>query len=122
MPCFCGAFLLEHAMEIAQLLIALVMAHFLCDFALQNDFVANFKARFVGDRKNDMWMWVLSAHCAIHALPVFILTKSIALSALMFGTHFIIDLMKCERKISFNMDQSLHLIVVVLIVALYALT
>lgn len=98
------------------------MAHFLCDFALQNDFVANFKARYVGERKNDMWVWVLSAHCAIHALPVFLLTKSIGLSVLMFVTHFIIDLMKCEKKISFNADQSLHLCVVGLITAIYAMS
>ncbi|OAM07555.1 hypothetical protein AZK46_15660 [Acinetobacter baumannii] len=110
------------AMEIAQLLVALVMAHFLCDFALQNDFVANFKARFVGDQKNDMWGWVLSSHCAIHALPVFLLTKSLGLSLLMFVTHFVIDLMKCEKKISFNLDQSLHLTVVFLITGLYALS
>lgn len=50
-------------MEFQHILIALIMAHFLCDFALQNDFVANFKARFVNGNKNDMWVWVLSAQC-----------------------------------------------------------
>lgn len=107
-------------MEFQHILIALIMAHFLCDFALQNDFVANFKARFVNEKKNDMWVWVLSAHCAIHSIPVFLLTKSVTLSVLMFVTHFIIDLTKCEKKISFNTDQTLHLLVVISIASLHS--
>ncbi|MFX4671709.1 DUF3307 domain-containing protein [Acinetobacter baumannii] len=106
-------------MEFLNLFSALIMAHFLCDFALQNDFVANFKARFVNNKKNEMWPWVLSAHCAIHSIPVFLLTKSLALSFLMFSTHFIIDLMKCEKKITFNTDQLSHIFIVLLISVLH---
>lgn len=93
----------------------LVFAHFLCDFALQNDFVAKFKARIVDGKYNDMWVWVLLAHSCIHALAALIITKSVWLSLLMVVTHFAIDTYKCEKKCSLATDQYLHLIVILII-------
>lgn len=97
----------------------LIFAHFLCDFALQNDFVAKFKARIVGGKYNDMWIWVLLAHSSIHALAVLVITKSVILSLIMLVTHFIIDTYKCETKCSLSTDQFLHLVV---ILAIWGLT
>lgn len=96
-------------------LCALVMAHFLCDYPLQGDFVSKFKARFVDEKYNPMWGWILSAHAGIHALPVLLLTNSLWLVALMFFSHFFIDFLKCEKKISFNQDQTFHLLIILVI-------
>ena len=94
---------------------ALIMAHFLFDYPLQGDFVAKFKARFVDGRHNNVWRWVLTAHAATHALPVLLITKSLSLSLFMFLTHFFIDFLKCENKITFNQDQIYHLVVILII-------
>ena len=108
-------------MDFIHLTFTLITTHFLCDFALQNDFVAKYKARYVDGRYNEMWAWVLVAHCAIHAIPVLFLTKSLGLSLLMFITHFLIDFSKCEKRITFNLDQILHLCVVAIIAIIYEL-
>ena len=101
------------------ILFMLVCAHFLCDFALQNDFVAKFKAVYVEYGYNPMWFWVLLAHSAIHALAVLLITQMIVLALIMLITHFLIDLLKCQKYLSFNQDQLLHLGIVVLLTLSY---
>lgn len=97
------------------------MSHFLCDFALQNDFVAKFKSRLVDGKYNPMWFWVLLAHCSIHAIPVLILTGSGFLALAMLISHFIIDFNKCEGKLTFNGDQISHLLVIFAIWSLFVI-
>ena len=101
--------------EILIMLSTLLCCHFLLDFAIQGDFVAKFKARIVDGEKNAMWKWVLTAHSASHTLPVIILTQSLLLGAVMFLSHFVIDFLKCEQKLTFNQDQVLHICVILLI-------
>ena len=101
--------------EILIMLSMLLCCHFLLDFAIQGDFVAKFKARNVDSNYNTMWKWVLTAHAASHTLPVIILTQSLLLGGIMFLSHFIIDFLKCEQKLNFNQDQTLHIIVILLI-------
>lgn len=103
------------AEQIIFLFLMLIGFHFVCDYALQNDFVAKFKARIVDGVENTMWKWVLTAHASIHALPVLILTSSISACLFMFVTHFLIDFLKCENKLNFNQDQILHLLVIIVI-------
>ena len=95
----------------------LLCTHFLLDFAIQGDFVAKYKARTVDDSNNVMWKWVLTAHAASHTLPVLLLTQSVLLGLVMFISHFIIDFLKCEQKIDFNQDQTLHILVIAAITA-----
>lgn len=101
--------------EILIMLSTLLCCHFLLDFAIQGDFVAKFKARNVDNNHNSMWKWVLTAHAASHTLPVIILTQSLLFGGIMFLSHFIIDFLKCEQKLNFNQDQTLHIIVILLI-------
>ena len=98
----------------------LIMVHYLCDFALQNDFVAKFKAMKINGEYNPIWYHCLTAHCAIHSLGVYLVTKSIWLTAIMFVTHFIIDQSKCLNKLTFNQDQALHFAVIALISLIYS--
>ena len=103
--------------ELLMLFVTLLCTHFLLDFAIQGDFVAKYKARIVDDSNNVMWKWVLTAHAASHTLPVLILTQSVLLGLLMFISHFVIDFLKCEQKINFNQDQTLHILVIAVITA-----
>ena len=102
-----------------KIFIVLIMVHYLCDFALQNDFVAKFKAIRINGEYNPIWYHCLTAHCAIHSLGVYVFTESLWLSALMFVTHFIIDQSKCLNKLTFNQDQALHFIVIAIIAHIY---
>ena len=99
------------------LFVTLLCTHFLLDFAIQGDFVAKYKARTVDDSNNVMWKWVLTAHAASHTLPVLLLTQSVLLGLVMFISHFIIDFLKCEQKINFNQDQTLHILVITVLTA-----
>ena len=107
--------------ELIMLFVILLCTHFLLDFAIQGDFVAKYKARIVDDSNNVMWKWVLTAHAASHVLPVLLLTQSVLLGLLMFTSHFVIDFLKCEQKINFNQDQTLHILVIAVIAALSSL-
>lgn len=104
--------------EIIILFTTLLCAHFLLDFGIQGDFVAKYKARIVDDKDNVFWKWVLTAHAASHTLPVLILTQSVILGLVMFVSHFIIDFLKCEKKLNFNQDQTLHILIIIAITAL----
>lgn len=110
-------------MEFIDMLMWLVIGHFLCDFPLQNDYLAVNKnpvlvekteSSFIS-KANPLWLWCMTAHSFIHALPVMWLTGKIELAILMIVTHFTIDYVKCIGRISFNEDQVLHLLVVFLI-------
>jgi len=111
---------------IISLFFALSIGHAIADFALQGDFMSQAKSRkadiskfFGGKTPRGVWFHVLTAHCLIHAGTVWLITGSLALSALEFFVHWIIDLIKGEGLIGFNTDQLLHYLTKVVIVALY---
>ena len=97
----------------------LLCFHFLMDYPLQGDFIAKFKARVVDGKPNVFWYHCLTAHSFIHTLPVLLITSSVLLSSIMLVSHWLIDLLKCENKISLNVDQFLHLCVIFLLSTLY---
>lgn len=97
-----------------QTLMLLVFSHFLFDFPLQNDYVAVHKNPFLNGI-NPIWVWPMTAHCVLHAVPVYMITGSFILTMLMFVSHYMIDFMKCWNKISYHTDQIAHLLVVVFI-------
>lgn len=102
-----------------EVFVFLIMVHYLCDFALQNDFVAKFKAIKINGEYNPIWYHCLIAHCAIHSLGVYLVTKSMLLVSIMFVTHFVIDQSKCLNKLTFNQDQILHFFVIAVISLIY---
>ena len=89
-------------------LLLLWLAHFLCDFGLQNDKMAKEKCR--GCDETLPWGWWLAAHGAIHGLAVALLTGVPWLGAAEMGLHAWIDHSKCNKRISFTTDQLLHLL------------
>lgn len=102
----------------AALLGALFIGHAFADYALQTDFMARAKNRhwaksFSGGPPDappgTLWLFVLSAHSAIHAGVVWILTGCGWLGLAEFIIHWIVDWMRMEGKISFRTDQFAHL-------------
>ena len=108
-------------MSFIELLLWLWIGHCLCDYPLQNDYLARTKARFSFDPDtgldvyNQQWVWSLTAHASIHALPVMWLTGDLRCALFMIATHWVIDFLKCEDRISLAQDQWLHVAVITII-------
>lgn len=98
-------------MEIQQsveLFFLLVAVHFLCDFSLQNDFIAQAKNHKT-TLGSEYWYWVLPAHGFIHGLGVYLVTGSVIYGLIEVVAHSLIDYSKCDGHLDFNADQFLHL-------------
>lgn len=99
------------------LLFLLIAGHHICDFALQNEFVATNKNRharnqFTVDERNKMlsiWPHLLTAHAIMHGTAVFLITQNLTLGILETVAHWITDFLKCEGKFNFHTDQFIHL-------------
>jgi Protein of unknown function (DUF3307) len=89
------------------MLLLLLFWHFLADFPLQGDYLARFKdPTGIG---NTIWPWCLAAHCVIQAGGTYIITGWWVIFFLELVSHAAIDYAKCRNRISFGMDQTLHL-------------
>lgn len=99
------------------LLAALFIGHALADYALQTEFMARAKSRHYSpppgspsaDTPPTLWVYVLSAHCALHAGVVWALTACGWLGLTEFILHWIIDWQRAEGRLSFHADQLSHL-------------
>ncbi len=95
-----------------QLVMLLAMGHFLGDFGLQSDRMAQEKCR--GKDHTLPWQWWLMSHAAIHGLVVAVLTGVVWLGVAEWLAHMLIDDGKCRHRYSLGFDQLLHLICKVL--------
>lgn len=93
------------------MLFTLMFAHFLGDFAFQNDFVA--KAKNPKLSSKEIWPIVMLAHCMIHAGMVLIITRSLMAAMVVLVLHYIVDYYKCMglfgTRYAFAIDQGLHI-------------
>ena len=102
--------------EALVLFFALVIGHAFADFPLQGDFLSHGKNRHIkppqlADGKGSpkhLWVYLMTAHCLIHAGFVWVITGCVAFALAEFVLHWVIDAAKCEGKTSFAMDQWLH--------------
>ncbi len=85
----------------------LVFAHFLCDFSLQSDRMAQEKQP--GHDRTLAWGWWLTAHAATHGLVVALITAQPLLGLLETLAHALIDWCKGRFRWSMALDQGLHL-------------
>lgn len=92
----------------AMLLIALLMAHAFFDYAGQGDFMAKAKNRSA-PIPGVPWWQALAAHATIHGGAVALITGVWWLFILEATAHFLIDDAKCRGKISYNVDQIMHI-------------
>lgn len=82
---------------------ALLMAgHFVADYPLQGDFLANAK------QKGPLRLWHLFGHSAIHGGAVGLTTGSLALGLAETAVHMAIDEAKTRGFTTFAQDQALH--------------
>lgn len=95
-------------MDLLITLALLVFAHALADYPLQGDFMARAKNP-AAPLPGVPWPWIMSAHAAIHAGFVGLITGSLLLGALEFLAHWLIDYCKCRGTLTFSSDQWLHL-------------
>lgn len=96
-------------MESAPLMmIALIGAHYFFDYAGQGDFMAKAKNQFA-PIPGVPWFSVMSAHCAIHGAAAALITGLPWIFFAEWFVHFWTDCAKCEGKISFRVDQFIHL-------------
>ena len=108
------------------LFLALVIGHAFADFPLQGDFLSKGKNRHLPSPKladeketpKSLWVYLMTAHALIHAGFVWLITGSVVLALVELITHWIIDVMKCENKTSFEIDQWLHVVMKIVYVAL----
>ena len=105
---------------------ALLIGHAFADFPLQGTFLASAKNRHnlpPGISPDDpcrhrIWIYAMSAHCAVHAGFVWVITGSWVLAMTEFVAHWIIDLLKCEDITNFDADQTLHIVTKAVMIAL----
>ncbi len=100
------------------LLGALFIGHAFADYALQTDFMARAKNRHWAETwttgppdfpPGTLWLFVLSAHSAIHSGVVWIITGCGWLALAEFILHWLIDWSRMEGKFGFRTDQFAHL-------------
>ena len=90
----------------------LIAAHALCDFALQNDLMANAKNRFKAHpiHRHVPWFYWLASHSLIHGAAVALILHSPTLGLMEACFHFIIDDEKCRGSFGIHTDQILHIL------------
>lgn len=91
-----------------QALFWLIVAHCVCDYPLQGDFLSRAK-NHTSPIAGVPWWIALIAHAAIHAGAVALITGSTFLALAEFVLHVYIDYMKCGGLTSFRTDQALHI-------------
>jgi hypothetical protein len=107
-------------MDFLYALVALVGAHYVADFAMQNDYVATAKAKV---HTAPDGIHALTAHAIHHVVASAVLLGLLGLPwllpALVVGaTHWLIDYGKSVRGwYGYHADQSLHLLVVLAVAA-----
>jgi hypothetical protein len=91
-----------------QLVLAMLIGHALADYPLQGDFLSRGKVR--NSNFGSWWPWLLGSHALIHGGFVWAITGSMTIGLAEVGAHAAIDFLKCERRIGFHADQTLHVI------------
>lgn len=87
----------------------LLVAHALCDYPLQGDFLSRSKNP-ASPVPGVPWMWAMAAHAAIHGGAVGLVTQIQTLGLCEFAAHAVIDYAKCRGWLTFSGDQWLHIV------------
>lgn len=87
---------------------ALIVAHALCDYPLQGDFLSKAK-NHTAPIPDVPWWQALAAHSAIHGGAVWLLTGLWWLGLAEAASHAFTDRLKCSGHLTFNEDQAMHI-------------
>ncbi len=91
-----------------QILVLLLLAHALCDYPLQGDFLSKAKNR-TAPIPGVPWWQALGAHSVIHGGAVALITGLWWLAIPEVVIHWLTDDAKCHGRLTFNQDQAIHL-------------
>lgn len=94
--------------SVATMFYLLLFCHFLADYPLQGDFLANGKNPDGAMGQNGVWKHALFAHAFIQSGFVLLVTGSFQCAIFELLAHAWIDYGKCKKWISYNTDQALH--------------
>lgn len=87
----------------------LLIVHAIADYPLQGDWLSKAKNHRLSLVPGEcIWPGALASHAAIHAGGVWLVTGSAALAVAEFAAHATIDFAKCDGRLSYNLDQGLH--------------
>ena len=90
------------------MLFLMIVGHYLADYPLQGNFLAEAKNRNTVLGK-EHWVHALTAHSMIHAGFVAMVTGNMWLGLAEAVAHGLTDFLKCEGKLSLNQDQAIHI-------------
>lgn len=107
--------------NIFEIIILLLFAHAIADFAFQSDSMAKGKNRHsfnptivpTGQKPCNCWFWWMSAHALVNGCLYYFFTGNLLIGVIETVAHFFIDIVKCENKTNPHIDQFLHLIMIV---------
>ena|ERR1700692_1821146 len=100
-----------HTHGFTSILILLITAHFIADYPLQGEFLAIQKNPWLPeDKRFAPWYQAMTAHCFIHAGFVFLITGNVWFFFVELIAHFITDVGKCSKAMSYNVDQIIHVL------------
>lgn len=95
-------------LDFPSMLFLLIAGHALADFPLQGEFLSQAKNRNTAIGKTH-WPFALFAHAMIHGGFVLLITGSLYFAILEVAFHAVTDFLKCDRMITLNTDQFIHL-------------
>jgi len=85
------------------------------DYPLQADFMAQAK-NHLSPKPGVPWFLILISHAFMHAFGVYLITTNLVCFLFELISHTLIDYFKCNKNISFGVDQGLHLFIKMIIV------
>lgn len=88
---------------------ALIVAHAICDYPLQGDFLSRAKNRSA-PIPGVPWYQAMGAHAIMHGGAVWAITGLWWLGLAEALAHGLIDDAKCRGRLSFNADQFAHIV------------
>lgn len=98
----------------------MIALHALCDYPLQGPFLSEAKNRNTTIGKV-FWPHALGAHAMIHGGAILMVTDSLLLATLEAVIHAATDWLKCEGRISLNVDQAVHVMCKVVWAAVFSM-
>jgi len=99
-----------------EMLATLMFAHYVLDYPWQGDFIARAKSR-TAPIPGVPWYQILTAHAYMQGFAVGAITGVWWLGLAEFAVHAITDDTKCAGRLTFNQDQTIHMLCKVLWVA-----
>jgi hypothetical protein len=89
----------------------LLVGHALADYPLQGNWLSRAKNHRLQPIPGEViWPHALASHAMIHAWFVYAVTGSSVLALCELVAHSVIDWLKCDGRIDYNVDQGLHVV------------